>query len=102
MPPSKTRPTGTHEQTINTSLGELLQPLGRTWAIRSEDVGRVFEEGGRPDILIEKSDGWPIVIEAEVTITGRPKLRPVRGLERPYPPTLTRCTPLSRWFTRMS
>jgi hypothetical protein len=29
-------------------------------------VGRVFEEGGRPDILIEKPDGWPIVIEAEV------------------------------------
>ena len=29
-------------------------------------MGRIFEEDGRPDILIEKSDGWPIVIEAEV------------------------------------
>ena len=29
-------------------------------------MGRIFEEGGRPDILIEKPDGWPIVIEAEV------------------------------------
>ncbi len=63
---NRTRTTNTHEQTINTSLGELLQHLGRTWAIRSENVGRVFEEGGRPDILIEKRDGWPIVIEAEV------------------------------------
>jgi hypothetical protein len=40
--------------------------LGRTWIIHAEDVGRTFVEGGRPDILIEKSDGWPIVIEAEV------------------------------------
>jgi hypothetical protein len=29
-------------------------------------LGKIFEEGGRPDILVEKSDGWPIVIEAEV------------------------------------
>lgn len=59
-------PTGTHEQTINTALGEVLHNLGRAWTLRSEHVGRIFEEGGRPDILIEKSDGWPIVIEAEV------------------------------------
>jgi NAD(P)-dependent dehydrogenase (short-subunit alcohol dehydrogenase family) len=58
--------TGTHEQTINTALGEVLHHLGRAWTIRSEHVGRVFDEGGRPDILIEKPDGWPIVIEAEV------------------------------------
>src|SRR5579859_557608 len=58
--------TGTHEQTINTALGEVLQPFGRAWTFRSEHVGRIFEEGGRPDILVEKPDGWPIVIEAEV------------------------------------
>ena len=58
--------TRTHEQTINTALGELLQDLGRYWTVRSEHVGRIFEEGGRPDILIEKADGWPIVVEAEV------------------------------------
>ena len=55
----------THEQTINTSLGEVLQEFGRNWRIRSEKTG-IFKEGGRPDILIEKSDIWPIVIEAEV------------------------------------
>jgi len=59
-------PTQTHEQTINTSLGEVLQDFGQGWRIRSEHVGKVFEEGGRPDILIEKSDGWPVVLEAEV------------------------------------
>jgi len=59
-------PTGTHEQTINTALGEVLHQFGREWTIRSENVGRIFEEGGRPDILVEKSDGWPIIIEAEV------------------------------------
>ena len=58
--------TRTHEQTINTALGELLQGLGRYWTVRSEHVGRIFNEGGRPDILIEKADGWPIVVEAEV------------------------------------
>ncbi|MCY4554916.1 MAG: hypothetical protein OXF79_00705 [Chloroflexi bacterium] len=59
-------PTSTHEHTINTSLGEVLTELGRGWRIRSEHIGRIFEEGGRPDILVEKSGGWPIVIEAEV------------------------------------
>ena len=58
--------TQTHEQTINTSLGEVLQFLGRGWSVRSEHIGKIFQEGGRPDILIEKQDGWPIVIEAEV------------------------------------
>jgi hypothetical protein len=60
------RGTGAHEQTINTALGEVLHNLGRSWTIRSETVGIIFQEGGRPDILIEKPDGWPIVIEAEV------------------------------------
>ena len=58
--------TRTHEQTINTALGEVLNNFGQAWRVRSEDLGRAFEEGGRPDILIEKPDGWPIVIEAEV------------------------------------
>ncbi len=58
--------TGTHEQTINAALGEILHDLGRAWTLRSEHVGRIFEEGGRPDILVEKADSWPIVIEAEV------------------------------------
>ena len=56
----------THEHTINTNLGEILESVGRNWRIRSEHVGRIFEEGGRPDVLIEKPDGWPIVVEAEV------------------------------------
>ena len=55
-----------HEQTINTALGEVLESLGRRWQIRAEDIAEVFEGGGRPDILIEKNDGWAIVIEAEV------------------------------------
>lgn len=59
-------PTGTHEQTINAALGEVLHQFGGEWTLRSENVGRIFEEGGRPDILVEKADGWPIVIEAEV------------------------------------
>lgn len=56
----------THEQTINTSLGEVLDDLGRDWSVRSEETGKIFKEGGRPDILIEKLNRWPIVIEAEV------------------------------------
>ena len=59
-------PTLTHEQTINTSLAEVLEDLGRGWTILSEPVGPIFKEGGRPDILVNKPDGWPIVLEAEV------------------------------------
>ncbi len=59
-------PHGAHEQTINTALGEILEELGQGWAVNSEEIGRTFEDGGRPDILILKPDGWPIVIEAEV------------------------------------
>lgn len=61
-----TAATGAHEQTINIALGELLQEVGESWTTRAEPVGRVFDEGGRPDILVEKPDGWPVVIEAEV------------------------------------
>ncbi len=60
-------PRETHEQTINTALGEVLEKLGQDWTVNSETIGRTFEEGGRPDILIQKPDGWPIVIEAEVS-----------------------------------
>ena len=59
-------PPQSHEQTINTALGEVLHDFGATWRISSEQVGGIFEQGGRPDILIEKTDGWPIIIEAEV------------------------------------
>ena len=58
--------TGTHEQTINTAIAEAGEGVGREWSIRAENVGGVFEGGGRPDVLIEKGDGWPIMIEAEV------------------------------------
>ena len=40
--------------------------LGERGLFAPKTLGAFFEEGGRPDILIEKSDGWPIVIEAEV------------------------------------
>ena len=55
----------THEQTINTALGEVLSQLRGSWKTRSERTGRVLVEGGRPDILIEEASGWPVVIEAE-------------------------------------
>lgn len=56
----------THEHTINTALGEVLQSFGHNWKVRAERVGSVLVEGGRPDILIEKPGEWPVVIEAEV------------------------------------
>ena len=57
---------GTHEQTINVALGELLGGLRPTsWSIRSERTGDILSGGGRPDILIEEPGGWPVVIEAE-------------------------------------
>ena len=55
----------THEQTLNDALGEVLGNLRISWRIRTERIGRVFVEGGRPDILIEEASGWPVVIEAE-------------------------------------
>lgn len=56
----------THEQTINTAMGEILSSLVQSWNVRAEQIGKVFEDGGRPDILIEEPGGWPVVIEAEV------------------------------------
>lgn len=58
-------PHETHEQTINTAFAEVLGTLGHDWTIDSERMGTLLE-GGRPDILIQKAEGWPIVIEAEV------------------------------------
>ena len=55
----------THEQTLNDALGEVLGDLRISWRIRTERIGGVFVEGGRPDILIEEASGWPVVIEAE-------------------------------------
>lgn len=57
--------TGTHEQTLNIALGEVLGRLRQSWATRTERTGNVLVEGGRPDILIEEASGWPVVIEAE-------------------------------------
>jgi hypothetical protein len=59
-------PRITHEQTVNTALGEVLEGLGQDWRVASEEIGGTFEGGGRPDILIQKPEGWPIVVEAEV------------------------------------
>ncbi len=64
--PSSGGTGGTHEQTINTAFGEILAEMGHRWDIRSELIGRTFEEGGRPDILIQNPGDWPVVIEAEV------------------------------------
>jgi hypothetical protein len=59
-------PSRTHEQTINISLGEVLQTMGADWLVRAEEVGGTFETGGRPDVLVERPGEWPVVIEAEV------------------------------------
>jgi len=58
--------SGTHEQTINTAVAEVLADLCQGWRVRAENTGKVFLDGGRPDILIEEPAGWPVVIEAEV------------------------------------
>ena len=55
----------THEQTLNIALGEVLNGLRRSWDARSERIGNILKEGGRPDILVEEASGWPVVIEAE-------------------------------------
>ncbi len=57
---------GTHEQTINAALGEVLAGLIHGWRVSAERIGGVVERGGRPDILVEDQSGWPVVIEAEV------------------------------------
>lgn len=58
---------GTHEQTINTALGEVLRALRRrdSWTVHSEATGGVLKGGGRPDVLILEASGWPVVIEAD-------------------------------------
>ena len=57
--------SATHEHTLNVALGEVLGRLRQSWTTRTEQIGNVLEEGGRPDILIEEASGWPVVIEAE-------------------------------------
>ena len=56
---------GTHEQTLNVALGEVLDGLRNSWKVRSERTGNILVGGGRPDILVEEASGWPVVIEAE-------------------------------------
>lgn len=56
----------THEQTINTALGEILAGFGQDWRVKAERIGQIFSDGGRPDVLIEKQADWPVVLEAEV------------------------------------
>ena len=57
---------GTHEQTINTAVAEVLTDLSQSWRVQAEKTGKIFLDGGRPDVLIEEPAGWPVVIEAEV------------------------------------
>ena len=55
----------THEHTLNVALGEVLSLLRQSWTTRTEQTGQILLGGGRPDILIEEANGWPVVIEAE-------------------------------------
>ena len=73
-----TKTTSSSEGTINDALGEVLQPLGRGWTVRHEDT-KAMSGGKRPDVLIEKGDGYPIVIEAEV---GKHKQAELEAVQR--------------------
>ena len=53
------------EHTVNTALAEVLRGFGREWDIHPEDIG-IMEDRGRPDVVIKRPDGHPLVIEAEV------------------------------------
>ena len=55
----------TREDTINIALGEVLADLRKGWTVRAEESGGVLQEGGRPDVLVLESAGWPVVVEAE-------------------------------------
>ena len=55
----------THEHTINVALGEVLSELRDGWTIHAEEIGGLLDDGGRVDILIQDSAGWPVAIEAE-------------------------------------
>ena len=55
----------THEHTINVALGEVLSDLRRSWTVHAEEIGGLLDDGGRVDILIQDSAGWPVAIEAE-------------------------------------
>ena len=53
------------EHTVNAALAEVLTGYGREWDVHPEDAG-IMEGRGRPDIVIVRPDGHPLVIEAEV------------------------------------
>ena len=55
-----------HEHTINVKVGEALGQLGKSWTVSVEPNGMFADGTGRADILIEKQDGWPVILEAEV------------------------------------
>ena len=55
----------THEHTINVALGEVLSDLRRSWTVHAEEIGGLLDDGGRVDILIQDTSGWPVAIEAE-------------------------------------
>ena len=55
----------THEHTINVALGEVLSDLRRSWTVHAEEIGGLLDDGGRVDILIQDTTGWPVVVEAE-------------------------------------
>ncbi|MCL4823340.1 MAG: hypothetical protein KJZ57_03890, partial [Anaerolineales bacterium] len=59
-------PTKTHEHELNTALGEILQGMSSDWRVDAEQLGALLPGPGRPDILIERTGGWPLVVEAEV------------------------------------
>lgn len=60
-----------HESSINVALAEVLQAHGQNWVVYPESIGHVLKDGGRPDIVVERPDGWPVIIEAEVGNHGR-------------------------------
>ena len=60
-------PMATLEGTINIALGEVLADLRKGWTVHAEEAGGVLREGGRPDVLVLESAGWPVVVEAERT-----------------------------------
>ena len=96
----------THEQTVNTALGEVLRGLRRpgAWEVLAETPG-ALDRGGRIDVLVLEASGWPVAIEAElehragaeaeaIARLGRVTARGGRSVETAvalvYPPALRR------------
>ena len=61
-------PIRVDENALNVALGEVLEKSGANWSVKAEDLA-VLEGGGRPDVLIDKPDGYPMAIEAKVNDT---------------------------------